>query len=119
MQAGLSAFLVARGVGLHASLQQEIDDVGSAELAGPSESGLHLSLRGRWLQTAVVVEEILDHVETTDSEPPFQVQSRAASRQELGCLAAPVVQAAIDCTRSVGAIDQGAMVDQQFQQREL
>jgi hypothetical protein len=45
------------------SLQKEIDNAGSAELASPSVSVAPLLLGGQRLQTAVVVEETLHDVE--------------------------------------------------------
>src|SRR5262245_8249745 len=118
MQACLSVMLELR-VYSYTFLQQEIDDAGSAEFTGPGETLLHLFLRRRRLQAAVVVKEAFDYIQPPDSCGSFQVQSRAVARKALGRLHVPVMQAAINRAASIRSINNCAVVDQEFHQRDL
>src|ERR1700730_4657126 len=99
MQAGLS--MPELRVHLHSSLQEKIDDSDPAKLTGPGESVPHLSFGRRGLQPAIFTKEACDNVEPPASGCSFQVQTRAATRKELGRLPAPVLQAAVDPAISI------------------
>src|SRR5262245_13527639 len=110
MQASLSVMLELR-VHIHIFLQQEIDDAGSAEFAGPGGSVLQLFFCRSRLRAAVVVKEAFDNVNAPDSGRSFKVQPRAPTRKELSRLPVPVMQAVIDRAASIRSIDNCAVVD--------
>src|SRR5262249_15150014 len=72
MEADLAVVPELRG-DLDAMLQQEIDDGGPAELAGPGETVLQLLPSCSPLETAVGLEVALDDVEPSDAGGGFQV----------------------------------------------
>src|SRR3954451_19245715 len=118
MQAGLATVLEPR-VYVDTLLQQELDDAGPAELTGPGESIFQLLLRCCRLWAAVVIEKGLTDVEPPASGRPFQIQAAPATRQKLGCRPATVMEAAINGAASIRTVDDGAMIDQQFHERQL
>ena len=54
-----------------------------------------------------------------DSGGAFQIQVGPPTRKKLGCLPAAVMETAIDGAASIRTVDNGAMIDQQFHQRQL
>src|SRR5215510_1529019 len=88
--------------------QQELDDPGAPEFAGPGESVLHLLLGYCRLEAAVPVKKALHDVQSPDAGRTFQIQPRTANREKLGCLPAAVMETAIDGAPAIRTVDDGA-----------
>ena len=90
VQAGRSVML-EHCVYPHASSQQELDCVGSAVSTARHESILHLLLRRRRLQSAILVEEAFDGIQPSNSRRALQVQPCASDSQRIRPLLAKIL----------------------------
>src|SRR5204862_4617414 len=90
VQCGLAGVLA--GVEVHAAIDQEVDDLAAAVLAGPDEAIVQL-LRAYALGA---VEVALHDVETADAGRGLEVQSGAMPSDQDGTLRATVSEAVLD-----------------------
>src|SRR5258708_14013909 len=98
VQGRLSGILVCAQI--HTLVQQEIDDACPAILTSPIKALEHLAFRRVCIQTAVCIEEALDHVEDSRSGCSLEVQGRSPLGENLASLPATVGHAAIDAPSS-------------------
>src|SRR6185369_1700580 len=113
MQACLSVVSEPRGQ-YESSIEKELDNFGSPELTSPGEGRPYLLGIGALFQRAVLVEEVLNHIEPSNARRAFEIQSRASLGEELRGLTPSIRETSVDGALS-GLIDPCSVFEQQLE----
>src|SRR6266436_3592854 len=91
-----TAYSAGHRVHIQTQLQQKLDYVATAILAGPRKAALHLLVRRARFQTSVLVEEGFDQVEPSHSGCSLKIEGSPSFSEVLRCFAATVSQGCVN-----------------------